>query len=138
VARTNRSDTHEAARSGSAATARTHRYSGTRLLIPFVTNQAGFDNSGESLTISPALMSKYLEAARQVVNMLFEKNIVKKITVIKIPRRRDYMHIDTIFTQVKRNVWVMLGAFSKKVMKHEGADPIERILEGKSKEIRQE
>jgi Protein of unknown function (DUF1592)/Protein of unknown function (DUF1588)/Protein of unknown function (DUF1587)/Protein of unknown function (DUF1585)/Protein of unknown function (DUF1595) len=29
-------------------------------------NQAGFDNSGESLTISPSLMSKYLEAARQV------------------------------------------------------------------------
>lgn len=71
-----------------------------------------------------------MEAARQVVNMLFERNIVKKITVIKIPRRRDYMHIDTIFTQVKRNMWVMLGAFSKKVMKHEGADPIERILEG--------
>jgi arginine deiminase len=40
------------------------------------------------------------------------------------------MHIDTIFTQVKRNVWVMLGAFSKKVMKHEDADPVERILEG--------
>src|SRR5688500_11201653 len=35
-----------------------------------------------------------MEAARQVVNMLFAKNIVKKITVIKIPRRRDYMHID--------------------------------------------
>ena len=75
-----------------------------------------------------------MEAAHQVVNMLFSKNIVKKITVIKIPRRRDYMHIDTIFTQVKRNVWVMLGAFSKKVMKHEDADPFERILEGNKKE----
>ena len=29
------------------------------------------------------------------------------------------MHIDTVFTQVKRNVWVMLGVFSKKSMKHE-------------------
>lgn len=75
-----------------------------------------------------------MEAAHQVVNMLFEKNIVKKITVIKIPRRRDYMHIDTIFTQVKRNVWVLLGAFSRKVMKHEDADPVERILEGSKKE----
>lgn len=75
-----------------------------------------------------------IEAAHQVVNMLFDKNIVKKITVIKIPRRRDYMHIDTIFTQVKRNVWVMLGAFSKKVMKHEDADPVERILEGNKKD----
>jgi arginine deiminase len=75
-----------------------------------------------------------MEAAHQVVNMLFDKNIVKKITVVKIPRRRDYMHIDTIFTQVKRNVWVLLGAFSKKAIKHEDADPIERILEGSKKE----
>jgi len=29
-------------------------------------NQAGFDNSGESLTMSPALLKKYLEAARDV------------------------------------------------------------------------
>lgn len=36
-------------------------------------NQAGFDNSGESLTISPALMSKYLEAARQVADHLVLK-----------------------------------------------------------------
>jgi len=75
-----------------------------------------------------------MEAAHQVVNMLFKKSIVKKITVIKIPRRRDYMHIDTIFTQVKRNVWVLLGAFSKKAIKHEDTDPIERILEGSKKE----
>jgi arginine deiminase len=75
-----------------------------------------------------------MEAAHQVVNMLFEKNIVKKITVIRIPKKRDYMHIDTIFTQVKRNVWVLLGAFSRKVMKHEGADSVERILEGSKKE----
>ena len=36
-------------------------------------NQAGFDNSGESLTISPALMAKYLEAARQVADHLVLK-----------------------------------------------------------------
>ena len=36
-------------------------------------NQAGFDNSGESLTISPSLMSKYLEAARQVADYLVLK-----------------------------------------------------------------
>jgi Protein of unknown function (DUF1592)/Protein of unknown function (DUF1588)/Protein of unknown function (DUF1587)/Protein of unknown function (DUF1595)/Protein of unknown function (DUF1585) len=29
-------------------------------------NQAGFDNSGESLTMSPALLKKYLQAAREV------------------------------------------------------------------------
>ena len=33
-------------------------------------NEAGFDNSGESLSMSPALMSKYLAAARTVVDHL--------------------------------------------------------------------
>jgi len=33
-------------------------------------NQAGFDNSGESLTISPALVTKYLQAARGVANQM--------------------------------------------------------------------
>ena len=33
-------------------------------------NQAGFDNSGESLTMSTALMMKYLQAARTVVDHL--------------------------------------------------------------------
>ena len=31
-------------------------------------NQAGFDNSGESLTMSPALLNKYLHAARQIAD----------------------------------------------------------------------
>ncbi len=31
-------------------------------------NTAGFDNSGESLTMSPALLNKYLQAARQVAD----------------------------------------------------------------------
>ena len=33
-------------------------------------NQAGFDNSAESLALSPALVKKYLEAAREVANHL--------------------------------------------------------------------
>ncbi len=36
-------------------------------------NEAGFDNSGESLTISPALVKKYLEAARSVADHLVLK-----------------------------------------------------------------
>ena len=75
-----------------------------------------------------------MEAAHQAVNILFEKNVVKKVTIVKIPRKRDYMHIDTVFTQVKKNVWIMLGNFSKKSIKHEDADPVQRILEGRKKE----
>ena len=33
-------------------------------------NQAGFDNSGESLAMSPSLLTKYLQAAREVANAL--------------------------------------------------------------------
>lgn len=54
-----------------------------------------------------------VEAARQVMDKLFAKNIVKKISLIKIPAKRDYMHIDTIFTQIKRNVWVLLGSLAR-------------------------
>jgi arginine deiminase len=74
------------------------------------------------------------EAAHQAVNTLFDLGIVKKISVIKIPKKRDYMHIDTVFTQVKRNVWVMLGIFSKKAIKHEDTDSVQRILEGPRKD----
>jgi arginine deiminase len=56
------------------------------------------------------------------------------VTVVRIPKKRDYMHIDTIFTQVKRNMWVMLGNFSRKAIKKEDADPVERILESKKKD----
>lgn len=75
-----------------------------------------------------------MEAAHQCIKVLFEKNIVKKITIVKIPKKRDYMHIDTVFTQVKRNVWVLLGAFSRKAIKMEDADPVQRVLEGSKKE----
>src|ERR1700722_119699 len=75
-----------------------------------------------------------MEAAHQAIQLLFEKNVVKKITVIKIPKKRDYMHIDTVFTQIRRDAWVMLGVFSKKSMKHENEDSVQRALEGSKKD----
>lgn len=68
------------------------------------------------------------EAAAQVVHLLFEKNIVQKVTVVRIPNKRDYMHIDTVFTQLKRNVWVLLGEFSNKRIGEAKADPIHQAL----------
>jgi len=73
-------------------------------------------------------------AVHQVSNLLFEKNIVKRITVIKIPKRRDYMHIDIIFMQIKKDVWVMLGSFSRKRIKLEDADPVQKILDTEKKD----
>ncbi|MEO7530938.1 MAG: arginine deiminase family protein, partial [Sediminibacterium sp.] len=74
------------------------------------------------------------EAAVRITNMIFEKGLMNKVTIVRIPKKRDYMHIDTIFTQVKRDVWVMLGKFSRKAVKHEDEDSIERILEIKKEE----
>ncbi|TXT34220.1 MAG: arginine deiminase [Chitinophagaceae bacterium] len=74
------------------------------------------------------------EAAVKITNTLFELGLMEKVTIIKIPKKRDYMHIDTVFTQVKRDVWVLLGNFSKKAAKHEDETAVERILEIKKEE----
>lgn len=75
-----------------------------------------------------------LEAAVKITNTMFDMNIVEKVTIVKIPKKRDYMHIDTVFTQVKKDVWVMLGNFSRKAVLHEDANAIERLLEVKKDE----
>ncbi|HRP56497.1 arginine deiminase family protein [Agriterribacter sp.] len=75
-----------------------------------------------------------MEAAHQVITTLFKKELVNKISVVKIPRKRDYMHIDTLFTQVKRNTWVLLGVFSKAAIRREAADPVQRILDTPQKD----
>jgi arginine deiminase len=46
--------------------------------------------------------------ANAAIKLLFEHGVVEKVTVIKIPQKRNFMHLDTVFTQVKRNVWVLL------------------------------
>ena len=48
-----------------------------------------------------------------LIERLFEKRIVQKVSVVKIPQRRSYMHIDTVFTQVRRDLWILFSPFSK-------------------------
>lgn len=76
-----------------------------------------------------------MAAAHQVATTLFKKNIVSKVTLVQIPQKREYMHIDTIFTQVKKDTWVMLGAFSKKRAKKELSDVILRAIEDQKPEM---
>lgn len=54
-----------------------------------------------------------LAAVDQLVEELFRRDLIQKVSVIKIPRRRAYMHIDTVFTQVKRDTWILFSPFSK-------------------------
>lgn len=68
------------------------------------------------------------EAAARAVRLLFSRNVVSKVTVVQIPDKRDYMHIDTVFTQVKKNVWVMLGLFANARINGLKADDIDNAL----------
>jgi len=72
--------------------------------------------------------------ANEAMKLLFENDVVKKVTIVKIPHKRDYMHIDTIFTQVKRNVWVMLGSLSSLGNNEEETDVVKWFTEKKSKD----
>ena len=71
--------------------------------------------------------------ANEAIKLLFEHKVVKKITVVKIPHKRDYMHIDTVFTQVKRNMWVLLRSLSATDSAAEDREPIAWFADKKSK-----
>lgn len=71
--------------------------------------------------------------ANEAIKLLFENHVVEKITVVKIPHKRDYMHIDTVFTQVKRNVWVLLRSLSATESPVEEREPIAWFAEKKAK-----
>jgi arginine deiminase len=60
-------------------------------------------------------------AVNEIIHTIFSHPQlgIEKITVVKIPRKRAQMHIDTIFTQVKRNVWVLYGRYSEKILEAE-------------------
>ncbi len=52
------------------------------------------------------------EGANEAIRLLFDNNVVAKVTVVKIPAKRDYMHLDTVFTQVKHDTWVILHSIA--------------------------
>ncbi|MVN20642.1 arginine deiminase family protein [Mucilaginibacter arboris] len=71
------------------------------------------------------------QAASEVIQILFEKNVVQKVTVIKIPHKRDFMHLDTVFTQVKKNLWVLLSSLFNPEQKDQDFLPINHLIETK-------
>ena len=58
------------------------------------------------------------KAIEKVIGEVFKRNLVDKVSVVDIPAKRSYMHIDTIFTQIKKDLWIVFGPFSKS-----GLDP---------------
>lgn len=56
-------------------------------------------------------------AINEIIHTIFSKDLgIEKISVVKIAKNRAQMHIDTIFTQVKRNVWVLYGRYSENII----------------------
>ncbi len=53
-------------------------------------------------------------AVNKIVHAVFKYNTgIEKVSVIKIPSQRAIMHIDTVFTHVRKDVWVLFGRFSE-------------------------
>ncbi len=75
---------------------------------------------GDVMMISPGHLLVGLSertsamATDYLIEELFGRNIVRKVSVIKIPQRRAYMHIDTVFTQIRKDLWILFSPFSKK------------------------
>lgn len=72
--------------------------------------------------------------ANEAIKLLFANDVVKKITIVKIPHKRDYMHIDTVFTQVKRDVWVLLHSLGIAQSPAEDSEPIAWFADKKQKD----
>lgn len=75
-----------------------------------------------------------VSGANEAIKLLFENNVVEKVTIVKIPHKRDYMHIDTVFTQVKRNVWVLLRSLAIGETAQEQAEPMAWFADKKNKD----
>jgi arginine deiminase len=71
--------------------------------------------------------------ANEAMKLLFENDVVEKVTVVRIPNKRDFMHLDTVFTQVKRNVWVLLHSIAH-VEENNYKNPIDFLVQPEPKE----
>ncbi len=75
-----------------------------------------------------------VSGANEAIKLLFENKVVKKVTIVKIPHKRDYMHIDTIFTQVKRDMWILLRSLAIAGSPVEKNEPVSWFADKKSKD----
>jgi len=56
-------------------------------------------------------------AADAIIHRIFSlpELEIERVSIVQIPEVRAQMHIDTIFTQVRRDTWVMYGGYSQKI-----------------------
>lgn len=60
----------------------------------------------------------------EIVHGVFQHNDsnIEKISVIRIPKHRAMMHIDTVFTHIDKGTWVLFGQFSEQYQNPQSAD----------------
>jgi len=75
-----------------------------------------------------------VSGANEAIKLLFKNDVVRKVSIIKIPHKRDYMHIDTVFTQVKRNTWVLLRSLAISEDSAESHEPLSWFADKKNKD----
>lgn len=51
-----------------------------------------------------------------------EDSGIEKVSIIRIPKHRAMMHIDTVFTQVGKGTWVLFGQFSENYQSPQSAE----------------
>ncbi|RZK48710.1 MAG: amidinotransferase [Pedobacter sp.] len=71
--------------------------------------------------------------AHEAMKLLFEHNVVEKVTIVRIPIKRDFMHLDTVFTMVKKNMWVLLQSIAS-VTEQKFQNPIDFLVKPEIKE----
>lgn len=60
------------------------------------------------------------EAGVEIMQELFHRDIgIEQVSIIKIPPNRAQMHIDTIFTKVRKDTWALYGEFSQELWEEE-------------------
>ncbi|MFK7823443.1 MAG: arginine deiminase family protein [Oligoflexales bacterium] len=66
-------------------------------------------------------------AIESLLRKVSERTNIKKVSVIDIPKERGCMHIDTLFTQLKRDTWAIYGPVSQP---QESSKTIEEYFDG--------
>lgn len=76
----------------------------------------------------------------EIIHAVFQhkESAIEKISVIRIPKHRAMMHIDTVFTQIDKGTWILFGQFSEKYQTIQQADRFsyQDLLDNEGKETK--
>ncbi|HWB24209.1 MAG TPA: arginine deiminase family protein [Chitinophagaceae bacterium] len=76
-------------------------------------------------------------AIDEIIHAVYRNNKtgIEKISVIKIPKSRAIMHIDTVFTHVRKDTWVLFGKMSERVVQAKNQQQYSYYLDFLDKQV---